>query len=94
MLTLHQQPTHDAASTQELRAAVVNARAQVRDVLDARERTRAAIDSWRGPHRDRYEADTTALLGSGRAVVATIDALLLALDQELVVVRSGVEVGP
>lgn len=83
MLELHPQQVPDVGSTRELRAAVVAARHRLHDVLDARQRTLSALGSWRGPHRDRYDADLATLLGTGESLADDLDALARALDHEL-----------
>lgn len=76
------QPLH-VATALELRSAIRVTRLRLLDVLHARARTLAGLPTWVGPHRRRHDEDATALLDAGRALDASLQALLVALDAEL-----------
>jgi hypothetical protein len=77
----------DAAATSQLRDAVATARRRLLDVLHARADGLITISSWSGPHRDRFDDESQALLDAGRALDDSLATLLYALDDELDAIR-------
>jgi hypothetical protein len=87
-LTTHHPPAADAAATAQLRDTVATARRRLLDVLHARADGLTTISSWTGPHRDRFDDESQALLDAGRALDDSLATLLYALDDQLDALRS------
>lgn len=71
------------ASAHELRAAITTTRVRLHEVLEDRQRSAGTPVTWAGPHRQRYDEDTTDLLAAGRLLDHVLRDLLTALDAEL-----------
>jgi len=73
----------DPPSAHQLHAAITTARHRLLDVLHARARTLGIGGTWVGPHRDRHDQEAEELLAAGRALDASLGALLTAIEAEL-----------